>query len=480
MSIFCDILKGITGLFSVVLCLDFLIVLVRQYYSPRRMIRSLTAHFKFDFLFLSFADLLSLFFSGTILFFIYHLVGSIYLLVRFRTVKFRFSRRSALHFFILISFVLPLFYFYPFLYGFKIAFSVFSVLAVFFFLLPFETAIKARYIRKARRKTESFPNLTIIGITGSFGKTSFRHYLHSALSIKYRVQTPKKNTNTLMGITRFINEELTDCDILILELGIDSHGQMEKFGRLFSLDYAVVTSIGKMHLATFETIDNIVKEKMKIRNLLKKGGKLFLNGDNPFLSEIDGEDIVRFSEKNLRFVHFGIEGMTFEENGKHITFPVHSAFFAGYLDGILSIADRFSIRREEIFMAFHLFTDFERRNQVFMLTHGYLIDNSYNANLRGIEESLHLLDTLKGISYVITGGIIEQGADFVSENTRLRDLLKDHNVIFVGGKKHPLIRNHSFSRLLITKSEKDAYMLIRDISPDNILLLSKGDDIYLR
>lgn len=475
-----EIVKGVTGLFLGALCLDFLIVLVRQYYSPRRMIRSLAAHFRFDFLVLGIVDLFSLYFAGTIPFLIYHLAGILYLLIRFLTKRFRFSRRSAMNFFFLCVFLLPLCFFYPFLYAFKLILIFLAVFVSFLLLLPFENAIKNQYIRKARKKLNRYPDLTIIGITGSFGKTSFRYYLQTALSIKYRVQTPKKNTNTLMGITRFINDELTENDILILELGIDSKGQMEKFARLLSLDYAVITSIGNMHLATFKTLENIVGEKMKIQNLLKKDGKLFLNGDNAYLNEIEGENIVRFSRKNLNFLRFDIEGMTFKEEDKEVTFPVHSAFFAGYLDGILAIGERFAIRREDIFLAAGLFTDFERRNQVFLLTHGYLIDNSYNANLRGIEESLNLLDSLKGISYVVTGGIIEQGTHFVSENTRLKELLSGHNVVFIGSKKHPLIRNHAFSRLLITKSQKEAYMCIRDINPDNILLLSKGDDIYLR
>ena len=55
------------------------------------------------------------------------------------------------------------------------------------------------------------------------------------------------------------------------------------FKKIFNLDYAVITSIGEMHLSTFKNIDNIAKEKLSISKLLKKGGRLIFKTDNEVL-----------------------------------------------------------------------------------------------------------------------------------------------------------------------------------------------------
>ena len=59
-----------------------------------------------------------------------------------------------------------------------------------------------------------------------------------------------------------------------MELGVDEVNAMKKFKKLFSLDFAIITSIGEMHLSTFKTLDNIIKEKMSVSSLLKEDGIL--------------------------------------------------------------------------------------------------------------------------------------------------------------------------------------------------------------
>lgn len=77
-----------------------------------------------------------------------------------------------------------------------------------------------------------------------------------------------------MGLCKYINNEVKDeDDILLVELGVDHINSMLKFKKIFNLDYAIITSIGEMHLSTFKNIDNIAKEKLSISKLLKKGGK---------------------------------------------------------------------------------------------------------------------------------------------------------------------------------------------------------------
>ncbi|MDD7735994.1 MAG: Mur ligase family protein [Bacillales bacterium] len=455
------------------------VLLVKQYYGTKRFIKVVFSHYKVRIILFVILDLLSIFLGESLLFYLYHVFSLLLLIFLFRYTHFKFSRRVIFQE-VLSLFFFPLIWFFPYIFAFKIIFLVLIIICTFYLLLPLENRIKKYYIKKARNKLNEFNNIKIIGITGSFGKTSFRNYLVNVLKTKYKVETPINNTNTLMGITKFINSSLNDCDFLVLELGVDQLNQMKRFKELFSLDHAFITSIGNMHLATFKNIDNVIKEKLSIKDLLKKEGKLFLNHDDIYLSSLNIKNAIYFSKDNLFFEKYDINGISLIYKNKSYLFNVHQRFFLSYFDGILKFSKYVNILVKDIYYSSRCFLDFPRRNFVSKLPRGYLIDNSYNANLKGIKESLFLLSSLKGTKYIITSGIIEQGKNFINENEKLRDLFNGYHVIFIGRKNHPLIKNHNFKELIITKSLKEAYKLIRDINPDNLLILSKGDNIFLR
>ena len=110
----------------------------------------------------------------------------------------------------------------------------------------------------------------IIGITGSFGKTTMKTYLSSFLRKKYFCISSPGNVNTLMGLTKWVNQNVEkEVEFLVVELGIDEKKGMKKFAKLFSLDFAFITGIGPVHLSTFRTLQNVAKAKSAIQFLLK-------------------------------------------------------------------------------------------------------------------------------------------------------------------------------------------------------------------
>lgn len=480
MNILNEIIKMITILLLVFLNILEVNILMKQYYSPKRMIRSLCTHYNIKLIFFLGFDILSYLILDTIFFSIYHLFTLVIYIILFGKTRLHFTRRSFL--LILLSSILSFTCFLLLNHSFLIKLIIVPSLIIisYYILLPLELLIQHHYVVRARKKIKRMKNIKIIGITGSFGKSSFRNYLACVLKTKYLVRTPKNNINTFKGLTKYINEELEECDILILELGVDNKNQMRRFKKLFTLDFGVITSVGNMHLATFKKVENVLNEKLKIHDLLNDKGILFLNQDNEYLAKVELKNTIFYSQNNVNLVKYDIDGMDFQYEKKVYHFNVHQSFFSTYLDGIIKIVKRFNILSKQLYDLSFVFSDYLRRNQVFKLEKGYLIDNSYNANLEGIKSSLSLVETLHGETYVITGGIIEQGKNFVVENRALQKLLKNYSVIFIGEKKHPLVKNGEFKKLMITKDISQAYKLIRDINPDNILLLAKGDNIFLR
>lgn len=455
----------------------FLSILVNQYYSLKRLFKiSFRLIFNRYNIVIFLVSIVSLVFlkEMNLLYLILNLGLTLLFIVINKPLKFKKTRRNLTLFcssLILSWILIPLYVFT----------SLVILTCCFLLLLPLEKMINKRFIKSAREKLKKI-NPIVIGITGSYGKTTFKNILYDVLKSKYRVEVTRGNINTLLGITKFINQELKDdIEIFIVELGIDEINGMNKFKEILTLDIGVITSIGENHLSNFKTIENTFKAKLKIKNLLKEEGKLLINNDDSYLSSLkENEHIFNFSKKNINQHLITIEGLKFEYNNQEILLPLYGKYIYSYLDGIIKISEFLGLNEDYITFGLTQIKKINRRLEVKKFKNGYFINDSYNININGVKESVELLKSLEGNNAVIIGGIIEQGKHFISSNNKIKDILKDLNVIFIGKEPHPLIKNHQYKNLYIVYSLKDAYILISKLSFTNILLLAKSDDIFLR
>ncbi len=130
-----------------------------------------------------------------------------------------------------------------------------------------------RYIR-------SRLSLPLVGITGSVGKTTTREMIAAALSAGYRTFKTPANHNSQVGVPITISDISEADEIGVLELGMSEPGEMEVIADIARVDTAVITNIGVTHIENLGSRENILKEKLRIQDGMKKGGTLFLNGDN--------------------------------------------------------------------------------------------------------------------------------------------------------------------------------------------------------
>lgn len=465
----------LNGLINGCFIFYFLSILINQYYSLSRFMRVSYLILKKNivvFLLLGLSSF-SILINKYIPYF-FSLIFLIIFLINNTIIKFKFTRRSLILFVlsVLISiWFIPNIIFFPFI----------SLIGGYLLTYPFELIIRNKYFKSARKKLERI-NPIIIGITGSYGKTSFKYLLVEILKTGYIVSSPLGNINTPNGISKFINNELKDeTEILVLELGIDQLNGMDVFKKFISLDIGVITSIGENHLANFKSLDNTLKAKLKIKGLLKENGKLYLNNDSTYLSEIKKEEnIIKFSKSNMGKALLNHNGISVTFNNQNIIIPLYGEYVYSYIDGIIKISEFLGINKDLITTGLKQIKPLNRRLEVRKYKNGYFINDSYNVNLKGVEESLKLLSVFKGENVVITGGITEQGKLFNKQNEKYKKLLKNRNVIFIGSSKHPLVEEHQFKSLYIVHSLNEAYTLVDELSFTNVLLLAKGEDLYLR
>ena len=147
---------------------------------------------------------------------------------------------------------------------------------------PIEKCVYIYYKSKAQKKLKSMSNLKIIGITGSYGKTSSKNILSDILNIKYNALPTPKNLNTYNGLIMTVNNYMDKfTDIFIAEMGAYVRGEIAGLCKLVKPQYGILTTIGKAHLESFGSEENIVKGKFELIESLPKNGFAILNGDDP-------------------------------------------------------------------------------------------------------------------------------------------------------------------------------------------------------
>ena len=301
-----------------------------------------------------------------------------------------------------ITYYLLLPYFYIFIESTIISYLI-VVLISNLFDLPIEKLIQRHYYLITKKKLASSRDLKIIGITGSYGKTTVKYFLKQTLGDINPLSTDK-NINTPMGLCRFINENLSVFDhYLIIELGVDEVRGMKKFKKFLKLDYAIITSVGMQHIRTFKTLDNIKKEKQSIQDLLKPGGILFYNADTLEILEKKKEiQYVPIKESDYSV----LDSNTIKTNETKIKLPLltRHLIFDAYLSYIVSLN---FISKERLCAIMPNITLPERRKRIYQKESLIVIDDSYNINLESVKDDIELMKQFKKPYQIVSSGLAE-------------------------------------------------------------------------
>lgn len=469
-------------------------VLVEQYYSLTRLYKYIISTIKelkryyFGITILLVGILLLNYYQKTLIASFLFLLLNTLLFIESELKKYHITRRNTLLllFSVIINIILSVFvykYFSILLVSFLIILNNISLLSAYILLLPIEIIIRNKYIHKAKNKVKN-NNYIVIGVTGSFGKTTTKNFIYQFLSCKYLISRQDHNYNTLMGVCKYINNEVkNEDDILLLELGVDAPNQMKKFKKILSLDYAIITSIGEMHLATFKNIKNIIKEKLQINNLLKPNGKLLIE-----------KDIVnRYgSYLNFKYEVYSNEDILYKENffyqiiykNQLIDTKLLSIYQIKSLAVTLKLCKLFFIQDRYIILTLKKLELPSRRANIYDYKNLTIVDNSYNGNINGIIELVKKFKTISDNKIVITGGLIELGNKYEKINSELGNELSFFNQIIIisKDKNHPLIKKiDNLDKVIFVETLEKAYSLLNDINIKTyVLLLSKGSNNYLK
>ena len=118
---------------------------------------------------------------------------------------------------------------------------------------------------KAEKKLEAMPNMVVVGVTASYGKTSIKNYIAHILSAKYNVYATPRSVNTFGGVLKDINDDLpSDTEVYVVEMGARGEGDIMEITKFVNPHLAIVGKIGPAHIEYFGSLENIRNTKMEI------------------------------------------------------------------------------------------------------------------------------------------------------------------------------------------------------------------------
>lgn len=360
---------------------------------------------------------------------------------------------------------------------------------------PFSERKNAKFVASARAKL-SASRCVKIGITGSFGKTSVKNMLADILSVRWKVLKTPASFNTPLGIARTVAEnDLNDYDFFIAEMGARHAGDIRELCDLVRPDHCILTGICPQHLETFGSIGAIVAEKGEILSGTKEGGFAVI-GKDEFTASLDASRLVRVDvgercEVSVSDIFADADGVSFKLALGAIEVPLHTKLLGGHNAANIALAAalayRLGMTKEEIAEGVERIGYIPHRLCPSQSGGATILDDSYNANVRGAEEAVKVLRTFGGRKFVVTPGLVELGVLEEEANEALgKNLVGLDRVILVGAtlvqcvKRGYLAAGGTEESLVVVPTlAKAQEILSAELAEgDTVLFLNDLPDIY--
>lgn len=360
-------------------------------------------------------------------------------------------------------------------------------------ILPIESLIKVYYIKKAKKKL-SQKTVKVIGITGSFGKTSTKDILTCLLEKSFKICKTPLNYNTEMGLTRTILEKLDDEDFLIAEMGARHIGDIRKLCSIARPDYVVLTTVGNQHLETFGSLENIEKTKSEIIEYSNYDAPIFVNCDSP-----SSNRIYHACRKN-KFATCRFNTYAY---ATEIIYSRHGSKFILNLDGdklqvstkllgrcnvdnivtASALAFYLGVSKKDIVDAIKDLKPSPHRLELIENNKICVLDDAYNSNLTGAQEALNVMSTFKGRKIVITPGLVEMGSEGSSSNFKLGSYIADiadYVIIMNEGNKNFILSgliSHNFDRkkVFFASTREEQKKILATLTCEECVILFEND-----
>lgn len=270
--------------------------------------------------------------------------------------------------------------------------------------------------KEHRKKINPF----VIGITGSNGKTTTKDIVTAVLNTSFKTYGTIGNFNNHIGLPLTITNMPTNTEVLVLEMGMNNFGEIERLSRLARPDIGIIVNIGESHIEFLESREGIVQAKMEIVSGLKEDGYLIIDGDELLLHHLHEKpctitcgydvnndvvisNIVQSSLGETSFQLLSGEKYTLPLIGKH---NMLNAAFA------IAVGKRLNIKPQTIQKGLNNIQHSAMRMEFSRGKNGVtIINDAYNASPTSMKAAIELVKNLDDYptKVLVLGDVLELG-----------------------------------------------------------------------
>ncbi|GAA0460597.1 UDP-N-acetylmuramoyl-tripeptide--D-alanyl-D-alanine ligase [Alkalibacillus silvisoli] len=283
---------------------------------------------------------------------------------------------------------------------------------------------------------------TVIGVTGSNGKTTTKEIIGSSLAHYFEVSKTEGNLNNLIGMPLSILSMPVNTEVLVLEMGMNSFGEIEHLSEIAKPDLAVITNIGESHIEHLGSREGIAKAKLEIVKGLNENGVLIVDGDEPLLEINNYKQVLSCGFHNgldyqVTEVFQSEDQTSFKVNNQPLSIPLlgkHQAKNAAYA---LAISDWLKVDQNKMAASLaNLSLPGMRFEQIKTESGALMINDAYNASATSMRASI---DVVKKLPYtnkvLVLGDIFELGEFAASEHRKVGEVIdQEIDVVFTIGQ----------------------------------------------
>ncbi len=314
---------------------------------------------------------------------------------------------------------------------------------------PMEAAVRRWYICDAKKILQSCPKLTVIGITGSYGKTSVKYFLTALLRTRYHVLMTPESYNTPMGVVKTIRGDLRAThEIFVCEMGAKYLHDIRELCDIVHPKHGMITSIGPQHLETFHSMEHIISTKLELAEALPEDGLLFANTDCQLLKEhLPNRNCISYGTgdgacyraEDMRVSWHGTDFTVVAP--KEETCDFHTKLIGSHnvinLLGAIAASHQLGIPLRDLRPAVSRLESVPHRLQLLDRGQMTIIDDAYNSNPSGAAAALETFALFDACRILITPGMVELGDQQEAYNQKfgVQAAAVCHFVILVGAKQ---------------------------------------------
>ncbi|MFZ5933062.1 MAG: Mur ligase family protein [Patescibacteria group bacterium] len=291
--------------------------------------------------------------------------------------------------------------------------------------------IRAAEIKKARQRLLKIKPI-VIGVTGSYGKTSTKEFIAHLLSLRFNVAKTEGSQNTEFALARTAIIIPEDTDFFVVEMGAYRKGEIKSLAEIVNPDIGVLTGIEPQHISLFGSLQNILDTKFELIEALPPTGIAVFNLSNVYCRKL--YDKAKMRSGRLRLMGYNVYGQAEKdifvskivssrageihfiiddgESKYKIITPLLGEHFVENLTAAIMIARQFNISWKEIKEGCKNLPRIEKRMEISNVKGAIIIDDSFNASPKSFAAAVKYLDFFKDrIKVIVTAGVIELGRD---------------------------------------------------------------------